>query len=48
MNHAIEMRLGAIIFIPSFRKTGSCIQKLIGGIYIKTHRRKHTHTHTGR
>jgi hypothetical protein len=31
MNYAIEMGLGAMIYIPSFIKTGSGIQKLIRG-----------------
>jgi hypothetical protein len=31
MKYAIEMGSGAMIYIPSFRKFGSCIQKLIGG-----------------
>jgi hypothetical protein len=32
------MGLGAIIYIPSFIKTGSAVQKLIGRIHIQTHR----------
>jgi hypothetical protein len=35
MNYTIEMCLGAMIYIPSFMKTGSDIQKLIEG---DTHR----------
>jgi hypothetical protein len=31
---------GAMIYIPSFLKIGSGVQKLIGGIH------RHTHTHT--
>jgi hypothetical protein len=31
MNYAIEMRLGAMTYIPNFIKTGSGIQKLLGG-----------------
>jgi hypothetical protein len=31
MKYAIEMGSGAMIYIPSFIKTGSGIQKLIGG-----------------
>jgi hypothetical protein len=31
MKYAVEMGSGAIIFIPNFIKTGSGIQKLIGG-----------------
>jgi hypothetical protein len=34
MKYAIEMGSGAVIYIPSFIKTGSGIQKLIGRIYI--------------
>jgi hypothetical protein len=30
MRYAAEMSLGAMIYIPSFIKTGSAIQKLIG------------------
>jgi hypothetical protein len=33
MKYAIEMGSGAMIYIPSFIKTGSGIQKLIGGIH---------------
>jgi hypothetical protein len=31
MKYAVEMGSGSIIYIPRFIKTGSCIQKLIGG-----------------
>jgi hypothetical protein len=31
--YAIEMGSGAMIYIPSFIKIGSSIQKLIGGIH---------------
>jgi hypothetical protein len=31
MKYAVEMGSGAMKFIPSFIKTGSAIQKLIGG-----------------
>jgi hypothetical protein len=31
MKHAVEMGSGAVIYIPSFIKTGSDIQKLTGG-----------------
>jgi hypothetical protein len=31
MKHAVEMGSGAVIYIPSFIKTGSDIQKLIMG-----------------
>jgi hypothetical protein len=40
MNYAVEMTLGTMIYIPSFIKTGSGYQKLMGGI--------HTHTHMDR
>jgi hypothetical protein len=30
MKYVVEMGLGAMIYIPSFIKIGSCIQKLIG------------------
>jgi hypothetical protein len=30
MKYAVEMGSGAMIYIPSFIKTGSAIQKLIG------------------
>jgi hypothetical protein len=38
MKYAVEMGSGAMIYIPSFRKIGSGIQKLIGeeGIYRHT------------
>jgi hypothetical protein len=39
------MGSGAVIYVPSFIKTGSGIQKLIGG-YTDTHINKHTHTHS--
>jgi hypothetical protein len=32
MKHAVEMGSVAIIYIPSFIKVGSGIQKVIGGI----------------
>jgi hypothetical protein len=31
MTYAVEMGSGAIMYIPIFMKTGSCIQKLIEG-----------------
>jgi hypothetical protein len=31
MKYAVEMDSGAMIYIPSFVKIGSAIQKLIGG-----------------
>jgi hypothetical protein len=36
MKYAFEMDWGAMIYIPSFIKTGSGIQKLIGGIHRHT------------
>jgi hypothetical protein len=33
MKYAVELGSGAIIYEPSFIKTGSEIQKLIGGIH---------------
>jgi hypothetical protein len=33
MKYAVEMGSGAIIYIPSFIKIGSSIQKLICGIH---------------
>jgi hypothetical protein len=39
MNYAVEMGLGAMRDIPSFIKTGSGIQKLMGGGYSETHRK---------
>jgi hypothetical protein len=38
MKYAFEMGSDAMIFIPSFIKTGSGVQKLMGGIHIQTHR----------
>jgi hypothetical protein len=32
MKYAVEMGLGVMKYIPNFIKTGSGIQKLIGGI----------------
>jgi hypothetical protein len=38
MNYTVETSSGAIIYIPSFIKIGSGIQKLLGeGIHIRTH-----------
>jgi hypothetical protein len=31
INYAIEMDSGAMVYIPSSIKIGSCIQKLVGG-----------------
>jgi hypothetical protein len=36
MKYAVEMGSGAMIYIPSFRKIGSGIQKLIGRIHRHT------------
>jgi hypothetical protein len=33
MKYAAEMDSGAMIYIPSFIKTGYSIQKLVGGIH---------------
>jgi hypothetical protein len=41
MKYAVEMGLGAVIYVPSFIKIGSGIQKLLIGIYRQTG----THTH---
>jgi hypothetical protein len=38
MKYAVEMRSGAMIYIPSFIKIGSGIQKLKGGIHRHTDR----------
>jgi hypothetical protein len=38
MKYAIEVGSGAIIYIPSFIKIGSGIQKLIRGIHRHTNR----------
>jgi hypothetical protein len=38
-NQAVEMGSGAMIYVPSFIKIGSGVQKLIG-------RETKTHTHT--
>jgi hypothetical protein len=38
MKSSVEMDSGAMIYIPSFIKTGSGIQKLMGRIHIQTHR----------
>jgi hypothetical protein len=39
------MGSGAVIYVPSFIKIGSGIQKLTGG-YTDTRTNTHTHTHT--
>jgi hypothetical protein len=36
MKYAFKMGSGVMIYIPSFIKTGSAIQKLIRGIYRHT------------
>jgi hypothetical protein len=38
IKYAVEMGSGAIIYIPSFIKTGSGILKLMGRIHIQIHR----------
>jgi hypothetical protein len=37
MKYAVEMGSGAMIYIPSFIKIGSAIQKLIGGYTYRQH-----------
>jgi hypothetical protein len=39
MEYAVEMGSGAMIYIPSFVKIGSAIQKLTGGIHRHTDRK---------
>jgi hypothetical protein len=46
-NYAIEMELGAMMYIPSFIKIGSGIQNLIRGD-IHTGTDTHAHTQTGK
>jgi hypothetical protein len=36
-NYTAEMGSGAVIYLPSFIKIGSGVQKLIGGIHRHTH-----------
>jgi hypothetical protein len=36
MKYAVDMASGAMIYIPSFMKSGSGIQKLTGGIHRHT------------
>jgi hypothetical protein len=36
MKYAVEMGSGAVIYVSSFIKIGSGIQKMLGGIYIQT------------
>jgi hypothetical protein len=38
-DYAVEMGSGAVIYVPSFIKIGSGIQKLMGG-YTDTHRQQ--------
>jgi hypothetical protein len=38
MKYAVKMGSGAIIYIPTFVKTGSGCQKLVGGIHRQTAR----------
>jgi hypothetical protein len=40
MKYAIEMSLDGMIYIPSFMKTGSDIQKLLWSIHIQKHRQR--------
>jgi hypothetical protein len=37
MNYAVVMATDSMIHTPSFKKVGSGIQKLLGGIHIQTH-----------
>jgi hypothetical protein len=42
MKYAVEMGSGAMIYIPSFIKIGSALQKLMGGGGdTQTHRQQH-------
>jgi hypothetical protein len=49
MKYAVEIGSGAMIYIPSFVKTGSGFQKLIRGIhrYTDTQRRRGSHKPIG-
>jgi hypothetical protein len=41
MKYAVEVSSDAVIYVPSFIKIGSAIQKLMGaGLYILTRRQK--------
>jgi hypothetical protein len=40
MNYVVEMGSDAMIYIPSFIKIGSGIQKLLGEMQIQTHRQQ--------
>jgi hypothetical protein len=42
MKYSVEMGSGAVIYIPSFTKTGSAIQKLLWGD-TQTHRQEGGH-----
>jgi hypothetical protein len=44
-NWVAEMGSGAVIYIPSFIKIGSGVQKFIGGMHRHTQTNIHTHTH---
>jgi hypothetical protein len=44
MKYAAEMDSGAMIYIPNFIKTGSGIEKFMGGIDIHTAWRSHKPT----
>jgi hypothetical protein len=43
MKYAVNMASGEMVYIPTFIKIGSGLQKLLGG-YTDTN--THTHTHT--
>jgi hypothetical protein len=45
MKYAAEMGSGGKLYIPSFVKIDSAIQKLMAGINRQTDRQTHTHTH---
>jgi hypothetical protein len=48
MKYAVEIDSVVMIYMPSFIKIGSDIQRLIGGIHRRTHSQTHilTNTHT--
>jgi hypothetical protein len=48
MNYAFKMGSGALIYVQSFLKAGSPIQKLVTWMRIDTWTHTHTHTDTTR
>jgi hypothetical protein len=40
MNYAVQMGPSGLMYISSFMKTDSAIQKLLGGIHIQTYRQQ--------